>query len=243
MIKGLKKTLSLFLVVSLFAGIVGILNIDTAYAATKKIHLKKTSITIIVGKTYKQKLINKNGKAISGSSVKWKSKKTSVATITKKGTVKALKTGTVNMTAKYKGKTYSFKVKIKTNSDSAKIKKYVGYAKDYAEYMHSDLANMIYHNFFSWDSAWDSVKRDEAAAAVKNDLKEAKAWLKKAKAISSAKGFTVWDSKIDDLIDDCTDALIMRPNFYSTETLDPYTVKVEKVSNDIKAFYKKVGGN
>lgn len=232
------RLISLLVIFTLLVGIVGAFNIEATYAASKKIHLKKTTVTVIVGKTYTQKLISKSGKIIKGSYVKWNSKKTSIATITKKGTIKALKKGTVKMTAKYKGKTYSFTVKVKTNADSAKIVKYLGNANKYAEYMHSDLSKMIYYNFFSWNL----VERDASYAAVKNDLKQARSWLKKAKAISGAKGFTVWDSKIDNLIYDSTDALAEKPDFSSMEALDPYTVKVEKASKGIIAIYNKVCG-
>ena len=107
-----KSALSFLLVFSLIVGIVGVVSIDTTYAASKKIHLKKTTVSIVVGKTYQQKLIDKNGKTIKATKVKWKSSKTSIAKISKKGKIKTLKAGTVKMTAKYKGKTYKFSVRV-----------------------------------------------------------------------------------------------------------------------------------
>lgn len=108
------KVLSVFLILALMVGTMATFGLDNAYAASKKkIHLKKTSITLTVKKTYQQKLINKNGKVISASKVKWKSLKTSVAKISKKGKITAVKPGTAKMTAKYKGKTYKFTVKVK----------------------------------------------------------------------------------------------------------------------------------
>ena len=108
-----RKALSYLLILSLFVGIVGIVNVNTTYAASKKDHLKRTAISVVAGKTYQQKLIGKNGKTIKASKVKWKSSKPSVAKINKKGKITGVKVGTVKMTAKYKGKTYKFKVKVK----------------------------------------------------------------------------------------------------------------------------------
>ena len=108
-----RKALSFLLIFSLFVGIVGIVNVETTYAASKKIHLKKTSISLVSGNTYQQKLIDKNGRTIKTTKVKWKSSKTSVAKINKKGKITAAKAGTAKMTAKYKGKTYKFTVKVK----------------------------------------------------------------------------------------------------------------------------------
>lgn len=88
-------------------------NLDSTYAATKKIHLKKTTITLTAGRTYQQKLLDKKGKVIKATKVKWKSSKKSVARISTKGKVTAVKPGTAKMTAKYKGKTYKFTVKVK----------------------------------------------------------------------------------------------------------------------------------
>ena len=114
-----RKALSFLLVFSLLFGIVGIANLDTTYAATKKIHLRKTTITVTAGKTFQQKLIAKNGKTIKATIVKWKSSKPSIAKIDKKGKIKAVKNGTVKMTAKYKGKTYKFTVKVKKKTSPA----------------------------------------------------------------------------------------------------------------------------
>ena len=117
MSKAKLKCLSLLLILSLFVGLVGIVNVDTSYAASKKIHIKKKTVTIVVGKTYQQKLINKKGKTIKATKVKWKSSNKKIAKINKKGKITAVKKGTVKMTAKYKGKTYKFTVKVKKPSN------------------------------------------------------------------------------------------------------------------------------
>ena len=80
-----KKGISLLVILAMLVSIVGIANTDTTYAATKKIHLKKTTVNLVVGKTYQQKLIAKNGKVIKATKVKWKSKNKSIAKINKKG--------------------------------------------------------------------------------------------------------------------------------------------------------------
>lgn len=107
-----RKLLSIMLILSLFIGMVGIVNAEPSYAASKKIHVKKKTVSLQVGKKYQQKLIAKNGKTIKAKKVNWKSKKPSVAKINKKGKITAVRPGTAKMTAKYKGKTYKFTVKV-----------------------------------------------------------------------------------------------------------------------------------
>lgn len=105
--KGISILTILALIITMFAVI------EPTYAVTKKIHLKKTSVTVTYGSTYQQKLINKSGKTIKATSVTWKSKDKSIAKINKYGKVTTVKAGTTKMTAKYKGKTYTFTVKVK----------------------------------------------------------------------------------------------------------------------------------
>ena len=103
-----KRAFSLFLICALLVAIAGVGNPDTTYAASKKTHLKKETISIVTGNAYQQKLIDKNGKIIKASRIKWKSRRKSIAWISKSGKVNAVKAGTVKMTAKYKGRTYRF---------------------------------------------------------------------------------------------------------------------------------------
>ena len=121
MAKTKSRVLSLVLVFFVAFAAMWTFNLDTSYAAVKKIHLKKTTITLVKGKTYQQKLLDKRGKVISATKVKWKSLKTSVAKISKKGKVTAVKAGTAKMTAKYKGKTYKFTVKVKNPPQNTTI--------------------------------------------------------------------------------------------------------------------------
>ena len=87
---------------------------DEAFAASKT-HLKKTSIALMTGSTYQQKLYTASNKAISASKVKWTSNNSKVAKVSKTGKVTAVSNGTTTIKAKYSGKTYSFKVKVKNS--------------------------------------------------------------------------------------------------------------------------------
>lgn len=106
------RALSIVLTLALLFGMIGFGGIDSVYAASKKIHISEKIVSLTVGSTYQQKLINKNGKKIKATKVKWKSKNKTVATINKKGKITAVNAGTAKMTAKYKGKTYKFTVKV-----------------------------------------------------------------------------------------------------------------------------------
>lgn len=123
MTKFKSKLLSLIIVFSLFVSIVGAVNVDFSYAASKRIHLKKTTVTLAAGSKYQQKLISKSGKTIKATKVKWKSQKKSVAKINKKGKITAVKVGTAKMIAKYKGKTYKFTVKVKATNNLVSVDK------------------------------------------------------------------------------------------------------------------------
>ncbi|MBR2547269.1 MAG: hypothetical protein IKF07_03650 [Eubacterium sp.] len=112
MIKGLKKTTLFIITITLLFVMIGFLNAEQNYAATKKIHLSKKTVSLYVDDTSTQKLINKKGKTIKATKVKWKSANTAVAKISKKGKITAVKAGTTKMTAKYSGKTYKFTVKV-----------------------------------------------------------------------------------------------------------------------------------
>lgn len=110
--KIIKAATSILIVCTMVVGVLCVMN-DNAYAASPKNRLKKKTVTLIAGKTYQQKLLNNRGKTISATKVKWKSSKPSVATVTKKGKVKGRYAGTAKITAKYKGKTYKFTVRVK----------------------------------------------------------------------------------------------------------------------------------
>ena len=62
-----------------------------------------------------------NGSKINATKLTWKSSKKSVASVSKKGVVTGKKSGNATITAKYKGKSYSCKIKVK--KPSFKLKK------------------------------------------------------------------------------------------------------------------------
>ena len=82
-------------------------SMDAAAAAKKKVKLNKTKVVLKVGKKTTLKLKNNKKK------VKWSSNKKKVATVTKKGVVKAKKKGTAKITAKVGKKKYVCKVTVK----------------------------------------------------------------------------------------------------------------------------------
>lgn len=79
---------------------------SNAIQAAKKVKLNRTKLVLQVGKTYKLKLKNYKKK------VKWSSSKKTVATVSKKGKVKAKKAGTAKVTAKAGKKKYICKVQV-----------------------------------------------------------------------------------------------------------------------------------
>ncbi|MCM1284624.1 MAG: Ig-like domain-containing protein [Acetobacter sp.] len=72
----------------------------------KKAKQKVTKKTLYLGEKYTQSLKNAKNKTIDASKIKWSSSNTSVATVSSKGIIKAIKNGKTNITAKYKGKKY-----------------------------------------------------------------------------------------------------------------------------------------
>ena len=106
------KLLSIFLVLSVLCS--G-LSFNTV-AASSKIKISKTSITIKENKSYKLKITGTDEK------VKWSSKNKSIATVSQKGKVTGKKAGNTTITAKVSSKTLKCKVTVKkvfsTSSDS-----------------------------------------------------------------------------------------------------------------------------
>lgn len=95
----------------------GLFSVDVL-AASKKVKLNKTKITISVGK--KEKIVLKNAKK---NKIKWSAKNKKIATVNKSGIVAGKKAGKTTVTAKYKGKKYNCKVvviKKKQNTNKAK---------------------------------------------------------------------------------------------------------------------------
>lgn len=93
-------TIAFLLVIALVAP-------STSVLAAKKVALNKKKATIQVGQNLKLKLKNNKKK------VTWKTSKKAVATVSKKGVVKAKKVGKAIISAKVGGKTYKCKVTVK----------------------------------------------------------------------------------------------------------------------------------
>lgn len=125
-------TIALLLVLALVAP-------STSVLAAKKVALNKKKATIQVGQNLTLKLKNNKKK------VTWKTSKKAVATVSKKGVVKAKKVGKATITAKAGGKTYKCKITVKkatpvapkatplTQLGSAPCVKYIDRYLGYAE--------------------------------------------------------------------------------------------------------------
>lgn len=105
--KRLMKGLALLLTAALLLGIVPAGQVDAA----KKMKLSKKKLTLKVGQSKKLKVKNKKGK------VKWTSSKKKIATVSKKGVVKAKKAGKATIKAKitYKKKKTTLTCKVTVN--------------------------------------------------------------------------------------------------------------------------------
>lgn len=106
--KALKRSVAFTMALMLVFMSIATFVTDETFAVSKT-HLKKSTVTITVGKSYTQKLLSASGKTISSSKVTWKSSDRNVATVSSKGVIKAKKVGKVTIKAIYNGKTYKCK--------------------------------------------------------------------------------------------------------------------------------------
>jgi len=118
------KSVGTTIVYAYFPSYGGYYGVRLTVTGPKKVALNKKSLTLAKGKKVTLKL--KNAKA---SKVKWTSKNKKVATVTKKGVVKARKAGKTVVTAKYQGKTFKCKVTVKGSKKIALNKKKLSLAK------------------------------------------------------------------------------------------------------------------
>ena len=86
--------------------------------AAEKVSLNKKKATLYVGKTLQLTLNGASGK------ISWASSKTKVAKVSSKGKVTAKKAGTANITAVYKGKSYTCKITVKADKKLSAEKVY-----------------------------------------------------------------------------------------------------------------------
>ena len=80
-------------------------------AGSTTLNLTSDSYTLLQGKTLQLKI---NG--VKAKKVKWKSSNKKVATVSKNGTVKAVKSGKATISGKYKGITFKTKITVKENA-------------------------------------------------------------------------------------------------------------------------------
>ena len=109
------KFLSLLMAVMLILSVMVCGTNTTAYAATKSIRVKTTKSTLYIldSANNKAKLtVTYNGKNVT-KAAKYKSSNRKIAKVNKNGVVTAVRPGTVKITAKYKGKSRTTKVKVK----------------------------------------------------------------------------------------------------------------------------------
>ena len=80
-------------------------------AGSTTLNLTSDSYTLSQGKTLQLKI---NG--VKAKKVKWKSSNKKVATVSKNGTIKAVKSGKATISGKYKGITFKTKITVKENA-------------------------------------------------------------------------------------------------------------------------------
>jgi len=103
--KLIKKSISIFLALTIVFSLFSFYETNEAFAATTK--LNETRLYLAKGETYKLKVYNTSKK------VTWLSSKKSVATVSSKGLVKAKSNGKATITAKVGSKKYTCKVTVK----------------------------------------------------------------------------------------------------------------------------------
>lgn len=100
----MKKTISLLLIFAMLCGIISIVPVSSSEAATIK--LSKTKKSMYAGSSYQLKVKGTKKK------VTWKSSKKTVATVSKKGLVSAIASGSATITAKVSGKKLRCKITV-----------------------------------------------------------------------------------------------------------------------------------
>ncbi|MDO4167687.1 MAG: Ig-like domain-containing protein, partial [Eubacteriales bacterium] len=121
----MKNIRKLNVMIVIMMSLIGALAVpDTIKAAEKKaVELNKKSLTLTVGKTSKLTLKN----TPKNKNITWDSSKKKIATVTKKGNVRAIKRGKATITAKMGNQKYTCKVTVikKNASDVAALKQLI----------------------------------------------------------------------------------------------------------------------
>lgn len=107
----MKKTVGILVMAVMLISMCGFTS--TEVNAATKVTLSRKSVSVSVGCSTKLQLNN------AVSTVKWKSANPSIATVSKKGTVIGVRQGTTKISATYRRKTYSCKVKVNSSRISA----------------------------------------------------------------------------------------------------------------------------
>ena len=195
----------------------------TAQAAAKKTGLNKTKATLTTGATYTLKLLDKKGKTISASKVKWSTSSKKIATVSKKGVVKGVKKGTATITATYKGKKYTCKVTVKNASLSAK-KKTLAEGKSFTLKLKDADGKNVSYKKIKWstsDKKIATVSKKGVVKAVGNGKATitAKYLGKTYKCTVTAKGYIVLSKSSMDIYYGDTDKRTVKVTFNDNCTI------------------------
>lgn len=162
----MKKFISFLLILALCIPLISPCEV---YGATK-INLNKTKIELHEGETYTLKLKGATG------TVKWSSSKKSVATVSSKGKVKAVKKGKATITATYKNKKYKCTVNVLSGKKVDVI--FTAYIsegtslEDYVKYFEIDdldfLDTKVYDDQHIAVTMYETDRKD-AVKALKNN--------------------------------------------------------------------------
>lgn len=157
----------LFILVTLLTSVT--LTPSSTYAATKT-HFSYSHVDLVVGSSYKPKLISSGGKTIKSSDISWKSSMKSVVKVSTSGKITGKNVGKAKIFATYKNKTYSFSVQVYKYNEK-KVKEQLG--------IPSNIKIKVYRGgVYYWDSVgiwlvsisvkWEGEYIASADFAVKN---------------------------------------------------------------------------
>lgn len=181
-----------------------------AYAAEQTVSVSNVKLsaskkTIYVGSSYTLKLKNADGK------VQWKSSKPSVAKVSSKGKVTALKSGTAVITATYNGKKYTCKITVKKKPE---VKLSVS-----RRTLYPGMTYTLTLKNATGKTTWSSSNSDVAKVSSAGEITALKEGTAEITATNSGKKYT------------CT--VTVKPSLYKGEDLGYYiTDKATTLSSD-----------